>query len=128
MMPLMFVTYMLQYLDKITLGYAAVMGIREDTVGSAHAIMWSARLTQCSISSANNIPGAAAPSTLAISLPVFQDPSGLSSFQLANTSQVLSCVGLSSSCATEQPQISHLLWFSEFSSAALRVSSVLASA
>lgn len=33
-MPLMFVTYMLQYLDKITLGYTAVMGIQADTVRS----------------------------------------------------------------------------------------------
>jgi ACS family allantoate permease-like MFS transporter len=32
LMPLMFVTYMLQYLDKITLGYTAVMGIQADTV------------------------------------------------------------------------------------------------
>lgn len=31
-MPLMFITYGLQYLDKITLGYAAVYGLREDTV------------------------------------------------------------------------------------------------
>jgi hypothetical protein len=31
-MPLMFVTYMLQYLDKVTLGYTAVMGIQKDTV------------------------------------------------------------------------------------------------
>lgn len=31
-MPLMFVTYMLQYLDKITLGYTAVLGIQADTV------------------------------------------------------------------------------------------------
>jgi ACS family allantoate permease-like MFS transporter len=28
----MFVTYMLQYLDKITLGYTAVLGIKDDTV------------------------------------------------------------------------------------------------
>lgn len=35
LMPLMFVTYGLQYLDKITLGYAAVLGLREDTVGRA---------------------------------------------------------------------------------------------
>jgi hypothetical protein len=32
LMPLMFVTYMLQYLDKITLGYTAVLGIQADTV------------------------------------------------------------------------------------------------
>jgi hypothetical protein len=32
LLPLMFVTYGLQYLDKITLGYAAVLGLREDTV------------------------------------------------------------------------------------------------
>jgi hypothetical protein len=31
-MPLMFVTYMLQYLDKITLGYTAVLGVQADTV------------------------------------------------------------------------------------------------
>lgn len=31
LMPLMFVTYMLQYLDKITLGYTAVLGIQADT-------------------------------------------------------------------------------------------------
>lgn len=30
-MPLMFITYGLQYLDKITLGYAAVLGLKEDT-------------------------------------------------------------------------------------------------
>ncbi|KUJ09597.1 putative vitamin H transporter [Mollisia scopiformis] len=30
LMPFMFVTYMLQYLDKITLGYTAVMGIQAD--------------------------------------------------------------------------------------------------
>jgi len=28
----MFITYGLQYLDKITLGYAAVLGLREDAV------------------------------------------------------------------------------------------------
>jgi ACS family allantoate permease-like MFS transporter len=31
-MPLMFITYGLQYLDKITLGYAAVVGLRTDAV------------------------------------------------------------------------------------------------
>jgi len=30
-MPLMFMTYMLQYLDKVTLGYIAVVGIQTDT-------------------------------------------------------------------------------------------------
>jgi len=28
----MFTTYMLQYLDKVALGYAAVLGLSEDTV------------------------------------------------------------------------------------------------
>jgi hypothetical protein len=28
----MLITYMLQYLDKITLGYVAVLGIQKDTV------------------------------------------------------------------------------------------------
>jgi alpha-D-ribose 1-methylphosphonate 5-triphosphate synthase subunit PhnG len=37
-MPLMFVTYMLQYLDKVTLGYTAVMGIQKDTVSFASVI------------------------------------------------------------------------------------------
>lgn len=32
LMPLMFCSYMLQFLDKTTLGYSAVMGIRTDTV------------------------------------------------------------------------------------------------
>lgn len=31
-MPLMFVTYMLQFLDKTTLGNASVLGLIEDTV------------------------------------------------------------------------------------------------
>jgi MFS transporter, ACS family, allantoate permease len=31
-MPLMFITYGLQYLDKISLGYTAVLGLTEDTV------------------------------------------------------------------------------------------------
>ena len=30
----MFITYGLQYLDKITLGYAAVLGLREDAVSN----------------------------------------------------------------------------------------------
>jgi len=34
LLPLMFITYGLQYLDKITLGYAAVLGLREDAVSS----------------------------------------------------------------------------------------------
>ncbi|CAH0023112.1 unnamed protein product [Clonostachys rhizophaga] len=32
LMPAMICSYMLQYLDKTTLGYAAVTGIRQDTV------------------------------------------------------------------------------------------------
>jgi hypothetical protein len=35
LMPLMFITYGLQYLDKITLGYAAVLGIRDDAVSTS---------------------------------------------------------------------------------------------
>jgi len=34
-MPLMFITYGLQYLDKIALGYAAVLGIQEDAVSTS---------------------------------------------------------------------------------------------
>jgi hypothetical protein len=30
----MVTTYMLQYLDKVTLGYAAVLGLEKDTVSS----------------------------------------------------------------------------------------------
>jgi hypothetical protein len=41
----MFVTYMLQYLDKITLGYTAVMGIQADTVGPSENRLLS-KLTQ----------------------------------------------------------------------------------
>jgi hypothetical protein len=37
-MPLMFITYMLQYLDKVTLGYTAVMGIQKDAVSLVSAI------------------------------------------------------------------------------------------
>lgn len=32
LLPLMFTTYMLQYLDKVALGYAAVLGLSKDTV------------------------------------------------------------------------------------------------
>lgn len=31
-MPLMFILYLFQYLDKTSLGYTAIMGIIEDTV------------------------------------------------------------------------------------------------
>jgi hypothetical protein len=43
-MPLLFVTYMLQYLDKVALGYTAVLGLREDTV-SSHPRLSMAGLT-----------------------------------------------------------------------------------
>lgn len=32
LLPLMFITYMLQYLDKVALGYTAVLGLSKDTV------------------------------------------------------------------------------------------------
>jgi hypothetical protein len=43
-MALMFVTYMLHYLDKIALGYTAVMGVQADTVGPSTYCF--SRLTQ----------------------------------------------------------------------------------
>jgi len=39
LIPLMFVTYMLQYLDKITLGYTAVLGIQKDTVRHTNTLV-----------------------------------------------------------------------------------------
>jgi hypothetical protein len=40
----MFVTYMLQYLDKVTLGYTAVMGIQKDTVSFTSAVLYLSSL------------------------------------------------------------------------------------
>ena len=34
--PLLFITYMLNFMDKIILSSAAVFGLRDDTVGSVH--------------------------------------------------------------------------------------------
>ena len=39
LLPLMFTTYMLQYLDKVTLGYAAVLGLQKDTVRPASTVI-----------------------------------------------------------------------------------------
>lgn len=35
-MPLLLVSYALQFFDKTTLGYAAILGIQEDTVRTSH--------------------------------------------------------------------------------------------
>ncbi|KAF2503227.1 MFS general substrate transporter [Lophium mytilinum] len=44
LMPLMFMTYALQYLDKITLGYAAVYGLREDTHLVGQQYSWASSI------------------------------------------------------------------------------------
>lgn len=71
-MPLMFVTYMLQYLDKITLGYTAVLGIQADTVSQPTLRYDTYLLIHQSILSGSNIHGLAVPFTLAILLQVSQ--------------------------------------------------------
>ncbi|RSL49570.1 hypothetical protein CEP51_015469 [Fusarium floridanum] len=44
LMPAMIISYMLQYLDKTTLGYAAVTGIREDTNLSGQDYAWASSM------------------------------------------------------------------------------------
>ena len=38
-MPLLFFSYLLQYLDKTTLGYASILGVVEDTVSFSVAFL-----------------------------------------------------------------------------------------
>ncbi|KAF2417680.1 MFS general substrate transporter [Tothia fuscella] len=44
LLPLTFITYGLQYLDKITLGYAAVLGIREDAHLVGQQYSWASSI------------------------------------------------------------------------------------
>jgi hypothetical protein len=87
----MFVTYMLQYLDKIALGYAAVMGVQADTV--SHPERFISRLTPPSTFTSSNTLGVAAPFTLDTLLPASLVPSALSSSLSANTSRLPSSAG-----------------------------------
>jgi hypothetical protein len=81
LLPLMVTTYMLQYLDKVTLGYAAVIGLQKDTVRSSEMLL-GIKLTNESISWGSNTPGQAVLSTSDTSLLVFQAQSASSNFQL----------------------------------------------
>jgi hypothetical protein len=65
---------MLQYLDKVTLGYAAVLGLQKDTVSSLPMIT-SVPNQHNSTLLVNNTPGPAVPSTSDTSLPAFQGQS-----------------------------------------------------
>lgn len=76
-MPIMFITYGLQYLDKITLGYAAVLGLQADTVSSFY-VLPVAQSYSNSIWLVNNILGPVAYFTLVTLLPPSLAPMDLS--------------------------------------------------
>lgn len=63
--PLLFVTYMLNFMDKTILSSAAVFGLRDDNVGNSELLRWSFRLmTGYSTSKDNSTAGSPASSTL----------------------------------------------------------------
>lgn len=83
-MPLLFVTYMLNFMDKIILSSAAVFGLRDDTVShlpppSSLLLSANSNVVFSSTSKARNTAGLAASSTLGIwcgsCQPTFSSPS-----------------------------------------------------
>jgi hypothetical protein len=99
LMPLIFMTYVLQYLDKVTLGSTAVMGIQADT------LLYEQQYSWCSSAFYFGFLIASFPGSI-----------GFVNSQSANTSPQLSSVGPSSLYAMAQHQISLLYSSLDFSS------------
>jgi hypothetical protein len=103
----MFITYGLQYLDKIALGYAAVLGLSEDIVSTLHYLNLKTRTNSArySILLVSSTLGQAAYFISATSSPLSLAPTDLSNFPLANTWLELWSAGRSFWHATERYQI-----------------------
>jgi hypothetical protein len=111
LLPLMFITYGLQYLDKITLGYAAVLGLREDAVRTlipCEAVRESTDIMSVSTSSDNNTPGLHQYSTSGTSLPLSLAHMDLSNCPSESTSLAQWSAGRLSSHVTVPSRVSQV--------------------
>lgn len=84
--PLLFITYMLNFMDKTILSSAAVFGLPEDNVSTKNYPLQTLTNTLNSTSTANNTAGSAASSTSATSPGRTQPPSSSPASQQARTS------------------------------------------
>ena len=95
--PLLFVTYMFNFMDKAILSSAAVFGLPEDNVSSQPAIRDQLNLTLGRIFEASSTAGLEASSTLAIWSGSIPPPYSLPASPRPSTSQPTPPSGVSSS-------------------------------
>ena len=100
--PLMGFCYMLQFMDKLALSQATLLGLRKDLVSLRLQSYWFplSPLMSFRTSMEPNTPGVLPFSTSAILFGVGQVPTLSSDSQPANTSQLPYAFGAVSSCAT----------------------------
>lgn len=87
LMPLLGFCYMLQFLDKATISYSAVLGLPQDTVMPHNSLINNVhkRLTALRNSTETSSPGPPRYSTLATSSGPFQHPTSWSDSRSENT-------------------------------------------